>query len=132
MNRDEMIEVARRCLLLGLSPALRHTPGGRRAEAEGVVLTSWGPHGPAVNRAPAAGPPPPLPQTVELAEAFFGPEAGGYGIVVEADAGHATESELRAAGWEVFEDEPALVLPSIPAPLPPPAGLEVRRVGDAA
>jgi ribosomal protein S18 acetylase RimI-like enzyme len=72
-----------------------------------------------------------LARVVELADGFFGPESGGYGIVVEADAGHPIEAELRAAGWKVFEDEPALVFPSIPAAPPLPAGLEVKRVRDA-
>src|SRR5262249_44864916 len=39
--------------------------------------------------------------------------------------------DLRAAGWTVVEDEPALVLPQIPPLPPPPPGLEVRRVADA-
>lgn len=132
MTRQEMIAAAHQCLLLAPSPLLRHTHGGRRAEAEGVVLNCWGPHGPALNKAVVVGPTPALRQVLELADAFFGPESGGYGIVVEADAGHPVEAQLRAAGWQVFEDEPALVLPSIPATPPFPAGLEIRRVTDNA
>lgn len=132
MKRQEMIAAAHQCLLIGPSPLLRHTPGGRRAEVEGVVFNCWGPHGPALNKAVVVGPAPPLRRVLELADAFFGPESGGYGVVVEADAGHPIEAQLRAAGWQVFEDEPALVLPMIPAqPHPVPAGLEVRRVSDA-
>lgn len=132
VTHQEMIAVAHRGLLWGPSPLLRHLPGGRRIEAEGVVLTSWGPFGPAVNKVAVVGPSPPLGRIVGLADAFFGAESGGFGVVVEADAGHPVEAELRDAGWEVFEDEAALVLPSMgSSPLPLPAGLEIRRVGDA-
>jgi GNAT superfamily N-acetyltransferase len=130
MTPKEMIAAAHKGLLLGPNPLLRHTPGARRTEIEGVVLTYWGPHGPGVNKVAVVASAPPLRRIVELANEFFGPESGGFGIVLEADAGHPVEAELRAAGWEVFEDEPALVLPSIPAPPPLPAGLEIRRVCD--
>jgi len=131
MTRKEMIAAVHKGLLLGPSPLLRHNPGGRSAEIEGVVLSHWGPHGPALNKVAVVASSPPLPRIVELADGFFGPESGGFGIVLEADAGHPVEAELRAAGWEVFEDEPALLLPSIPAPPPLPAGLEIRRVCDS-
>ena len=131
MTDREMIAVAHKGLLIGPSPLLRHNPIGRRAEREGVVLTYWGPVGAALNKVTVVGPSPPLARILELAEEFFGPDSGGFGVVVEADAGHPVEDELRVAGWAVFEDEPALVLPSIPVAPPPPAGLEVRRVRDA-
>jgi ribosomal protein S18 acetylase RimI-like enzyme len=130
MTRTEMIASAHKGLLLGPSPLLRHTAGSRSAAVEGAMFTYWGPYGPALNKVAVVAPAPPLPRIVELADGFFGRSSGGYGIVVEADAGQPVEAELRAAGWEVFEDEPALVLPSIPAPPPPPAGLEIRRVTD--
>jgi len=130
MKRAEMIAAVHQCLLLGPSPLLRHAPGGRRAEIEGVVLNYWGPHGPAVNKVVVVGPSPPLARILDLATDFFGPEVGGLGVVVEADADHPVEAELRAAGWTVFEEEPALVLPSIPPSPPAPAGLEIRCVCD--
>src|SRR5439155_330583 len=83
-TRDEMIAVAHKGLLLGPSPMLRHTPGGRRGESDGVVLNCWGPFGPALNKVVVVGPAPPLDRIRELAAAFFGPETGGCGIVVEA------------------------------------------------
>jgi ribosomal protein S18 acetylase RimI-like enzyme len=131
MTREEMIAATHKGLLLGPSPLLRHTPGGRRAEIEGCVFNYWGPHGPAANKVAVVGSSPPLGRVLELAEEFFGPDSGGFGIVVEADAGHPVEAGLREAGWEVFEDEPALVLPSIPPRPPLPDGLEIRRVCDA-
>lgn len=132
MTREELVAAAHRALLVGPSPLHRHAAGGRRAEAEGVVFTCWGPYGPALNKAAVVGPAPPLARVLELADGFFGPDSGGYGVVVEADAGHPVEAELRAAGWQVFEDEPAPVLAAIPPTPPVPPGLEVRRVADAA
>jgi ribosomal protein S18 acetylase RimI-like enzyme len=78
------------------------------------------------------GPAPPLGRVLEMADEYFAGVPGAYGVLVEADAGHPAEGELRAHGWRVVEDEPALVLPALP-PIPPgPPGLEVRRVADEA
>jgi ribosomal protein S18 acetylase RimI-like enzyme len=131
MTRQEMIAVAHKGLLLGPSPLLRHSPTALRADMEGVVLTCWGSFGSGLNKVSVVGTSPPLARILQLAETFFGPASGGFGIVVEADAGHPVENELRAAGWKVFEDEPALVFPSIPAAPPLPAGLRVKAVTDA-
>src|SRR3989442_400690 len=128
MNRQDMIAAAHKCLLLGPSPLLRHNPAGRRAESEGVVLNCWGAFGPDLNKVAVVGPSPSLARILELAAGFFGADSGGFGIVVEADAGHPVEAELRAAGWQVFEDEPALVFPCIPPAPPLPAGLEGKPV----
>ncbi len=132
MTRSEMVVAAHRGLLIGPSPLLRHTPAGRQLEADGVVMRYWGPVGPDLNKAAVVSPSPPLARVVEVADAFFGPDSGGYGIVVEGDAGHPVEAELRAAGWRVFEDEAAMVLPVIPDPAPLPIGLVIERVRDAA
>jgi ribosomal protein S18 acetylase RimI-like enzyme len=133
MTRAEMIAIAHQGLLLGPSPLLRHQPGARRRTIEGGVMTYWGPAGAALNKVAMVGPGPAatLAQILPLAETFFGPESGGFGIVVEADAGHPVEAELRAAGWKVFEDEPVLVAPASAAAPPLPAGLEVLPVRDA-
>jgi ribosomal protein S18 acetylase RimI-like enzyme len=131
MTHQEMIATAHQGLLLGPSPLLRHNPTGRRAEIEGVVLTGWGPFGRDLNKVAVVRSSPRLARILELADGFFGPESQGFGIVVEADAGHPVEAELREALWQVFEDEPALVLPSIPAAPPLPAGLQVKLVEDS-
>ncbi len=132
MDSSDRIMIAHQGLLLGYSPLLRHQSAGRFADVEGVVMKCWGPVGPALNKAAVVRPSPSLPRILELAKAFFSADSGGYGIVVEADAGHPIEAELRAAGWTVFEDEPALVMPTIADPPPLPARLEVKRVRDAA
>jgi ribosomal protein S18 acetylase RimI-like enzyme len=132
MNREQMIAIAHRGLLVGSAPLLRLNPNARSAEMEGLVMRCWGPVGPALNKVAVVSAAPPLEQILKLADDFFGPDSGGFGIVVEANAGHPVETELRAAGWKVFEDEPALVMPSIPTAPPLPPGLEVKRVSDGA
>jgi ribosomal protein S18 acetylase RimI-like enzyme len=131
MTHTEMIATAHKGLLIGPSPLVRHYPAGRRDIIEGGAMTCWGSFGPDLNKVAVVSPSPPLALILQRAEEFFGPESGGFGVVVEADAGHPVEAELRAAGWKVFEDEPALVFPTIPEPPPLPASLEVRRVRDA-
>jgi GNAT superfamily N-acetyltransferase len=130
MTSQELCQIAHRGLAIGPSPLLRHT-GGRHALVEGVALVAWGPPTPAFRKAAVVGPAPPLGRVLELAGAFFGCAADGFGVLVEADAGHPVEAELRAAGWQVAEDEPALVLPQLPPAPPLPEGLVVRRVRDA-
>jgi GNAT superfamily N-acetyltransferase len=111
---------------------LRYRAGARHACRDGVALTAWGIPGPSSNKAAVLGPAPPLARVRGLADEFFAGVEGGYGIMVEADAGHPLEQELRQAGWRVAEDEPALVLPELPPPAPLPPGLGVRRVTDEA
>lgn len=127
----DLIAVAHEGLLLGPSPMVRHTAGAKRETVEGVTLTYFGPFGPALNKVAVVGSAPPLARIRELAATFFPAEAGGYGVVVEADAGHPVEDELRGAGWTVFEDEPALVMPTL-LPPPCPGDVEIRRVVDVA
>jgi GNAT superfamily N-acetyltransferase len=130
MNQDDLRAVAHQALALAPAPWLRHQRQGKHELREGVALTAQDFPGPGFNFAAVLGPTPPLARVLELAAAFFAGHAGGYGILVEGDAGHPVESELRARGWPVAEDEPALVMPAVPAVPAPPAGLAVRRVTD--
>src|SRR4051794_2840167 len=95
----DLIAIAHEGLLLGANPMLRHQPQARRVEMEGAAFTIWGSAGPDLNKVAAIKPGASLARIRELADGFFGPESGGYGIVVEADAGHPVEAELRNAGW---------------------------------
>src|ERR1700693_4446754 len=101
MTHKEMIAAAHKVLLLGPSPLLRLNTVARDAEFEGVVMRCWGPVGSALNKVAVVRPSPPLARILQRAEEFFGTDSGGFGIVVEADAGHPVEAELRAAGWKV-------------------------------
>src|SRR5262249_21608671 len=114
------------------SPMQRYQPGGRHALREGVAFNAWGIPGPSFNKAAVLGPSPPLERVLAMAAEFFGGGPEGYGIMVEADAGHPVEAAIRARGWPILEDDPALVLPALPVLPPPPPGLEIRRVTDEA
>jgi GNAT superfamily N-acetyltransferase len=130
MASTDLRLIAHRGLALRPSPMLRHQKKGRYALREGVALTDWGLPAPGFKKAAVLGPAPPLERVRELAAEFFG--GNDYGVLVEADAGHPVEAELRAGSWSVAEDEPALVLPTLPEPPPAPPELTIRRVIDAA
>ncbi len=115
-----------RAPLLIPSPLQRYRPEpGRHAIHDGLVLTASGGQGPDFNAAIALGPLPPE-QVFALAEAFF--DTIGYAIIVEADSAQPVEDAIRARGWHLEEEEPALALAPIPAPPPPPPGLTLRLV----
>lgn len=111
--------------LLVPSPLQRYRPGPSRHAMHGdLILTAGGGPGPDFNSAIVLGPMPPE-QVFALADAFFAPTE--YAITVEAEFAQPTEDALRARGWRLDEEEPALLLSPIPAP-PPPAGLTIRPV----
>jgi GNAT superfamily N-acetyltransferase len=128
----DLARLAHAALVESPLPTQRYQRAGRFLRQEGVSLSRQDLPGPSFNFAGAVGPTPTLARILELADAFFAGAAGGYGVLVEADASHPAEAELRACGWKVFEDEPAFVRPALPPPEPPPAGLEVRKVTDEA
>ena len=53
---------------------------------------------------------PSLDELLPVARDFFTGSQQGWGVLVEGDAGHAMEAELREREWAVAEDEPAFVL----------------------
>jgi len=132
MLRDDLRAIAHRAMALGPFPWLRHCLDGRHEVKEGIAFTAQDMPGPGFNFAAVVGPAPPPERVFALAAAFFAGRAGGYGILVEADAGHPVEAAMQARGWTVAEDEPALVLPVMP-PLPATApGLSIQRALDEA
>jgi GNAT superfamily N-acetyltransferase len=132
MNSPELLQIAHDVLARTFPPWLRHQKRGRFALTEGVALRATDMAGPSFNFAAVLGPAPPLGRVLEIAESFFTGQEGGYGVLVEGDAGHPVEAELKARGWTVFEDETALVLPAIPPTAPLPPGFAARRVADVA
>lgn len=132
MEPRELIRVAHRALSLTPSPLLKHQRAGKFELREGVGFTRQDMAGPGFNFAAAVGPPVALARVLELGAAFFAGPSGGYGVLVEADAGHPVEAEIKARGWAVAEEEPAFVLPTIPPTPPVPPGFSVRRADDAA
>jgi GNAT superfamily N-acetyltransferase len=61
---------------------------------------------------------------------FFG-EGQAFSVTLEAGIAEPLESDLQRQGWELAEEEPALVLPRLPSTFPSaPAGIEIVRVHD--
>lgn len=129
---DVLRDIANRGLFLVPSPMLRYQSGARHATRQGIALTAWGLPGASFNKAAALARSPSLTQITKLANNFFGDGPNAYGVLVEADADHPVEAELRAAGWRILEDEPALVLPVLPTAFAIPPELEIRQAQDAA
>ena len=118
--------------LLTPSPLRRYRARpGRRATHGDIGLVASAAPGPGGNAVLVLGPAAPA-RVFALAEAFF--DAGqGYSITVEVGTARLVEEELRARGWQLNEEEPALVLPRLPAVFPPPPpGLTIRPVADEA
>jgi GNAT superfamily N-acetyltransferase len=132
VNLAQLRNVAHRGLALLPSPGLRHQPGGRYAFRDGVAFYAWGLPGPSSNKAAVLGPAPSLERILGMGDEFFRGVDGGYGIMVEADAGHPVEDGLRQAGWQVLEDEPALVLADLSVAPPDPPNLAIEPVRDMA
>jgi GNAT superfamily N-acetyltransferase len=129
---DPLRDVLYRALVPAAPPWLRFSRRGKRELHEGVAFVAQDLPGPSFNKVTVLGPSPPLDRLLERAAAFYAGRDDGFGVLVEADAGHPLEAELRARGWRVEEDEPALVMPDIPASPPMPVGLEVSCVADEA
>lgn len=130
MSPHDLRRTAHQALALSSTPWLRYQKTGRHQVREGVAFTRQDFSGPGFNFAAVLGPSPPLAEIEELAREFFAEAEGGWGVLVEGDAGHPVEAELRARCWPVAEDEPALVLPAIANIPEPPPGLEIRAAAD--
>ncbi|HEU5423989.1 MAG TPA: GNAT family N-acetyltransferase [Nitrolancea sp.] len=101
------------------------TGPARRAADGDVILIATGWDAPDGNIAVVLGPAA-SERVFALADEFFGGEP--YSVIVESESAAPVEASLRAAGWELDEDEPALFLQPVPAPPPPPADLDIRLV----
>lgn len=103
-------------------------PGRLEVDGDVVLLASAVP-GPDYNFVTVLGPATPE-HVFARAEAFYGGEP--YGVIVEVEQAGTLEAALRAAGWELDEEEPALVLTPLPPGPPPPAELAIQRVATEA
>ena len=130
MTHAERLAVAHDSLSLTEAPYLKHYKDGRFREWRGVALTGSQMPGPGFNFAAVLRPDtPPLDELLPVAQEFFAVAKDGWGVLVEGDAGHPMEDELRRRGWKIDEDEPAFVMPDVAAALsaiPPAAGLTFR------
>lgn len=118
VNDRTLVEIAHRAMALDRPPLFDHEPRSRHGEVDHLVLASYGPPGPSFTFAAVLDPRCrlTLDQVIERASDFFKAEPGDYGILVEGDAGATIEAELKERGWQIHEDEPALVLPGRPDP----------------
>ena len=112
-------DVAHAALSLIEPPYLKHYREGRFREWRGVAFVASELPGPgfcfaAVLRDNT----PSLDELLPVACEFFAGCGQGWGVLVEGDAGHPMEAELRARGWAVAEDEPAYVLRDLAAVTP--------------
>jgi ribosomal protein S18 acetylase RimI-like enzyme len=124
---EELRKIAHRAMALAASPFLCFQKRGRHLERDGVAYTTQDYAGPGFNFAAVLGPAPPLDRVLEAGRNFFTGCRGGFGILVDPEAGHPIEAEIKARGWPIAEDEAALVLPDLSAiPLPHPK-LNIQR-----
>ena len=128
----DLRRIAHDSLSLTEAPYLKHYRRGRFTSWNGVGLTGSVLPGPGFNFAAVLDrPAPTLAELLPVARAFFAEADKGWGVLVEGDAGHPMEHELRAQGWRIDEDEPALVMPDITAGINPaarPDELAIRQV----
>jgi GNAT superfamily N-acetyltransferase len=109
--------IAHAALSQSESAFLKHYRHGRYRVWNGVAMTGSELPGPGFNFAACLGPVPSLDKILPIAREFFAHADQGWGVLVEGDAGHPIEAEVKARGWVVAENEPAFVLPSFPSPL---------------
>ena len=122
--------IAHDSLCLLEPPYLKHYRGGRFRTWNGIALVGSSLPGPGFNFAAVLHPgTPSLPELLPIATEFFAEAQQGWGVLVEGDAGHAMEAELRARNWAVDEDEPAYVFPDLQSiTAPTSTDLEVRQI----
>lgn len=116
MTDRELVHTA---LCLTEAPYLKRYRTGRFREWRGVAMTASELPGPGFNFAAVLRDnAPSLDELLPVAREFFAGAEHGWGVLVEGDAGHPMEAELRARGWAVDEDEPAFVLAELAALAP--------------
>ena len=111
LSQSERQSIAHAALCLLEPPYLKHYRNGRFKSWKGVSLVASDLPGPGFNFAAVLQPDvPSLDELLPVARDFFTGSQQGWGVLVEGDAGHAMEAELREREWAVAEDEPAFVL----------------------
>jgi GNAT superfamily N-acetyltransferase len=132
MDQSNLRRIANDSMALNPPPMFRYKRDADFVIRDGISYIRQELPGPGFNWAAAIGPPVQLDQMKRFGDSFFAGRDGGWGILVEADAGHPVETEMRNRGWAVAEEEPAFVLPAMSCETEPTPDLEVRRVNDVA
>lgn len=101
----------------------------RREDHERFSLFSEGDPDPGTNFAAVFGPVS-ADAFLTSAERFFAGES--FAILIESETGEGIEDYLRHHGWELDEEEVAMVLTPVPDPEPPPPGLRIDTVATEA
>lgn len=115
-----------------LTPFQTHRP--RRAVDGNVVFIAGEQPGPDYNVVSVLGAEPAQRVFTLAAEFFHLPpahvlNASAFGVELKAETATEVEAALRALGWRLEEEEPALVMAPLPDNIPqPPAELTIRRV----
>lgn len=111
---NALLAIAHESLCLVEAPYLKHFRNGRFHTWNGVAFTGSALPGPGFNFAAVLRhEAPTLDELLPVGGEFFADCEQGWGVLVEGDAGHPMEAELKARGWPINEDEPAYVLPTI-------------------
>lgn len=98
--------------LVTLPPMQRyHQRPARRQLHDGFAFLDLSGQGSAVNCITVYSEPDPV-QLVQLARAFFGSD--GFDVIVESETATAFEARLIEHGWQLDEEEPAMLLTPIP------------------
>ena len=124
--------IAHESLCLTEGPYLKHYLHGRFRLWNGVAFTGSSLPGAGFNFAAVLGDSPPLDEILPVAREFFADSDKGWGILVEADAGHPIEAEMKDRDWTVDEDEPAYVMERIENQQPCSPELTIQHVRTAA
>jgi GNAT superfamily N-acetyltransferase len=126
---DDLRPIAHAALSLSEPPFLKHYRRGRFRVWNGVAMTGSELPGPGFNFAACLTETPSLDDTLPVAREFFSDAEQGWGVLVEGDAGHPMEADLKARGWKVAENEPAFVMPEIVSESPSaPAAVAIRPI----
>lgn len=130
-DRAELVRLADATLAAYLRYLARY--GGSVLEPDGLLLFAGAHRQPnpyrngALRLAPAVSP----AEVLARADAFFGERRSGYALWVREHGDQELEAQARTRGLRELERIPELWLESLPAYLPPPAGVELRRAVDS-
>jgi ribosomal protein S18 acetylase RimI-like enzyme len=132
MGQSDLRRLANDAMALNPPPLFRYKRDAGFVVRDGISFIRQELPGPGFNWAAAIPTTASLDQIRRFGDTFFAGRDGGWGVLVEADAGHPVEHEIRNRGWVVAEEEPAFVMPVLAPAKEAPPDLDVRRANDAA